>query len=42
MQCMSTEDQSLAVLVRVYEQQMTADLHEAVGIGFSIYSKLSE
>lgn len=27
------------MFVRIYEQQMTADLYEAIGIGFNSYSK---
>lgn len=36
---MSTKCQCLAVFVRIYEQQMAADLYEAIGIGFNSYSK---
>lgn len=27
------------MFVRIFEQQMTADLYEAIGIGFNSYSK---
>lgn len=36
---MSTKCQYLAMFVRIYEQQMAADLYEAIGSGFNSYSK---
>lgn len=38
---MSTKCQCLAMFVRIYEQQMIADLYNSMGIEFNSCSKLS-